>query len=354
MSVVLRLIRPGRSTTILRRLLSHTGVVLGALIAWAGLPLWIAILLLCDLVRDGLGPRRFILTRILLFAAGWLACEVAGLGVALGIWLRALVTRPDPDTYRSWNFRLQCEWGHALLRIGQTTFGYRFEVTGADVVTPGPILLLLRHTSLADTVLAVSQISRPHDMVLRYVLKRPLLLDPCIDVVGRRLINYFALRGEKSRSQFDGVAALADDLGPKDGILLYPEGTRYTQEKKSALLRKLERRKRADDLAYAEGLQHVLPPIRGGFLAVLERCDLHGSTPDVVFCAHAGFEGSATAKDLLAGRLLGTKVKIHFWRVPGEEIPSGTEEREAWLRAQWQRMDRTVEALRRGEIPPRD
>lgn len=352
MSIVLRLIRPGRSTTVLRRLLSHSGVFLGALVLWAALPLWALATVLLDLIRDGIGPRRFILTRILLFAAGWLACEVVGLLVAFGIWLRGIVTRPDEATYRRWNFRLQCEWGHALLRIGQSAFAYRFEITGSDAVAPGPILLLLRHTSLADTVLAVSQISRPHDIVLRYVLKRPLLLDPCIDVVGRRLINYFALRGEKSRAQFDGVAALADDLGSTDGILLYPEGTRYTEEKKRAMLDKLERRGQLEELAYAAALRHVLPPIRGGFLAVLERSDVHGTMPDVVFCAHAGFEGSATAKDLLAGRLLGRTIRIHFWRVPAHEIPADTEARESWLREQWQRMDRTVERLRRGEPAP--
>lgn len=352
MSVVLRLIRPGRSTTVLRRLISFSGVMVGALVVWVGLPLWALVTFFVDMIRDGWGPRRFILSRMLVFAAGWLACEVMGLLVALGIWLRKLATRPDAATYRRWNFRLQCEWGHALLRIGQSAFAYRFEVTGAKAVAPGPILLLLRHTSLADTVLAVSQISRPHGIVLRYVLKRPLLLDPCIDVVGRRMINYFALRGEKSRAQFDGVAALADDLGSTDGILLYPEGTRYTAEKKLALLDKLEQRGREEDLAYAEALQHVLPPIRGGFLAVLERCDVHGSLPDIVFCAHAGFEGSATARDLLAGRLLGKTIRIHFWRVPAADIPADADERESWLRAQWQRVDRTVECLRRAEPAP--
>ena len=345
MSAVLRLIRPGRSTTILRRLLTHSGVGLGALIVWCGLPLWILLTLVADLIRDGVGRRRFILTRILFFTAGWLACEVVGLTVAFAIWLRKLLTRPDEVTYRRWNFGLQCEWGNALLRIGQTAFGYRFEITGEEVVAPGPILLLPRHTSLADTVLAVSQISRPHDLILRYVLKRPLLMDPCIDVVGRRLTNYFALRGEKSRAQFVGVADLADDLGPGDGILLYPEGTRYTEEKKLAILEKLEQRGQADHVAYAKALRHVLPPIRGGFLAVLERCDTRGNLPDVVFCAHAGFEGSATAKDLLAGRLLGQTVRIHFWRVPAADLPQDAAEREAWLRDQWVRMDDTVERL---------
>lgn len=348
MSVVLRLIQPGRSTTILRRSLTCTGVMVGALVMWGLLPVWVAVTSVLDLVRDGLGPRRWICTRILLFGAGWLACEVFGLTVAFGIWIRGIFTRPDQETYRSWNFRLQCIWGNALLRVGQTAFGYRFEITGADAVAPGPILLMLRHTSLADTVLAVSQISKPHDIVLRYVLKRPLLIDPCIDIVGRRLINYFALRGEKSRAQFDGVAALADGLGPRDGILLYPEGTRYTKKKKRLLLAKLQRRGRTEEFAYAEGLEHVLPPIRGGFLAVLERSDQLGTPLDAVFCAHAGFEGSATAKDLLAGRLVGQTIRIHFWRVPAGEIPTHEADRETWLRTQWQRMDQTVDALQRG------
>ena len=90
--------------------------------------------------------------------------------------------------------------------------------------------------------------------------------------------------------------------------------------------------------AIAQGYGRVLPPRLGGPLALLQ------SGADVVFMAHTGFEGLRTTKDVFSGRLVGRHICIHFWRVPGAQIPSEDDPRSLWLYDQWKRLDDWVQA----------
>ena len=63
---------------------------------------------------------------------------------------------------------------------------------------------------------------------------------------------------------------------------------------------------------------------------------------DVVFCAHSGLEGAGSPRDLLAGALVGSTVRVRFWRVPYAEIPVTYEARIEWLYGQWQRVDEWI------------
>ena len=66
---------------------------------------------------------------------------------------------------------------------------------------------------------------------------------------------------------------------------------------------------------------------------------------DLVFLAHAGFEGSADIHDLLGGGWLNQKVRLHFWRVPYSEIPQ--ENVQDFLFKEWDKMQATVVNLLR-------
>jgi hypothetical protein len=46
------------------------------------------------------------------------------------------------------------------------------------------------------------------------------------------------------------------------------------------------------------------------------------------------------------GRLLDATVKLQFWRVPADELPSDSKERERWLRGWWDRIDEWIETER--------
>ena len=112
---------------------------------------------------------------------------------------------------------------------------------------------------------------------LRYVLKRELLWDPCLDIVGHRLPNCFIERGAKiSAPEIERIRGLAQDLGPTDGVLIYPEGTRFTPERREAVLARIEARGDTALLERARALQNVLPPRLGGSLALLEESPVSG------------------------------------------------------------------------------
>ena len=100
-----------------------------------------------------------------------------------------------------------------------------------------------------------------------------------------------------------------------------------------------ERRGRQEELERARRLRHVLLPRRGGPFALLE-ANRHREVPaDIVFCAHTGFEGSARLSDLAHGRLVGTTVRAHLWRVPAEAVPEDLSERKRWLWDEWEKVE---------------
>jgi 1-acyl-sn-glycerol-3-phosphate acyltransferase len=177
------------------------------------------------------------------------------------------------------------------------------------------------------------------------VIKRELQMIPTIDIGGRWVPTYYARRGSKDTAgEVAALRSLADGLGRNEGILIYPEGTRFTTAK-------LERAKqviaeRQPEIAQlADRLQHVLPPRLGGPLALL--AEARGA--DVVFCGHEGFDGYAHVSDIWSGRLVGKTIHIRFWRHSAAEVPEGQAEQARWLYEQWQVLDDWVGEMRRIE-----
>ena len=182
----------------------------------------------------------------------------------------------------------------------------------------------------------------PAGQRLRFVLKQELLFDPCLDIVGNRLPNYFAARGSGDTARdVEGVTRLLDDLPPDQGVLIYPEGTRFTPAKRAAILRRLEQKGEHFAVARARTWTRLLPPRPGGPLALL------AANPgrDLVFCAHTGFEGSASFARLFNGSWVDTRVRIRFWRVPFAEIPVEPDAQREFLYRQWDRMNAELEAF---------
>jgi 1-acyl-sn-glycerol-3-phosphate acyltransferase len=157
-------------------------------------------------------------------------------------------------------------------------------------------------------------------------------------VVGNRVPNAFVQRSGDTENALASVAALADDLGEHDAIVLYPEGTRFSPERQARALARLNPERRERCAAW----RHVMPPHSGGVAAVLA-----ARTMDVVFCAHRGLEPAATAKALLNGSMIGQRVDVALWRVEASKIPEGRAEQALWLDAMWAEMERRVEAMRR-------
>ncbi len=290
-------------------------------------------------IADGVLRRRFAAVRFLLFVLFFLAMELVGVAMAFMAWcMYRVVPVLDAPAFVQWNFRLQCWWGSTLANVGLRLFGMRLEVEDGYTFSDRPIILFLRHASFADTVIAVLLVSARHNIQLRYVLKRQLLWDPCLDIVGHRLQNYFVRRGQVSDSEAVAVGRLAHDLGPRDGILIYPEGTRFTEAKRTRILASLRDRTDAEVYDRAKSFTNVLPPHMGGTMALL---NAHARA-DAVFCAHTGLEGSATVRDILNGAILGNTVHIKFWGVPYEKIPTARSEQMDWFYNEWGSVDQWV------------
>jgi 1-acyl-sn-glycerol-3-phosphate acyltransferase len=313
---------------------------------------FLPIVLVATLAFDALRGSRWALSRCVLFFVFYLGCEVVGIATAAGLWMGRLTM--GPDRYLTLNFRLQCWWARTLFGGARRIFGVHLDVKGIDQLAKGPILLLMRHASVGDTVLPAVLVSSQQGIRLRYVMKRELLWDPCLDIVGNRLPNYFVRRGSSdSAAEIAAVQRLAQDLGPDEGVFIYPEGTRFTAERQRRALERIRRRGDSDLVARAERLRNVLPPRLGGTMALLEV----GAEADAVFCVHSGFEGVRTFHDLLGGSLIGRTIEVEYWRVPAAHIPKDEDARIDWLYDQWNRVDEWVgsrsEAILTGSAPSR-
>lgn len=286
------------------------------------------------------------LDRCALLLWAFLLFETGGVAAAFVLWVahgcpyRELgLQRP---AYQAALYRLQHAWAGGLFATGRRLFRLTVDVEGSDALVGPPAIVAARHASLGNAVLPIILIRAITGHHLAYVLKRELQLDPCLDLVGNALPNAFVAReGAESAAQRETVARLVREAGPETALLIYPEGTRFSEPRRRAALAALARR--GEHMAHdrAQRLRHVLPARPGGFLALLDAAP----GTDVVFCAHHGFEGARRFTDLARGAWLDTRIRVRFWRVPAEQVPAGTGARRAFLEREWERMDRTVAAL---------
>lgn len=305
--------------------------LLALLASLAALPFVLPVVLALDLATDRRLPR----TRCVLFAVAYLGCEALGMAAALLLWPTTLGAR---SRMLRLHRTVQDLWASALLGAGRRLFDLRLAIEGEDVLRPGRYLLLSRHTSIADTLLPAVLVGRRHGVPLRWVLKRELLIDPCLDLFGQRLPNVFVRRGSgEAARELAAIRALAADLGPEEGILIYPEGTRFTPRARERAQLAVARSDavRADRVA---GLRRVLPPRLGGVLTLLDACP----AIDVVLLAHAGFDGVSHVRDLWRGGLLGRTVHVRFRRVAAASIPGDAADRARWLDELWAWLDAWV------------
>ena len=312
-----------------RRIVAIPGILLICAMAVVLLPVTLA----AALVADAFRRKRMATTRMLLMSTFFLLVEAAGILMAGAAWVASgfgLARGP----YAAWNDWLQIWWGNALHQAIVRLLDVQVQVGGASICSPGPIIVFIRHSSVADTVTPSALISRALGMRLRFVVKRELLWDPCMNLVGTRRPNCFVERGAGGEAAW--VARLADGLGERDGILIYPEGMVLTPAKARATAAEPGAKK-------DRGYKDVHAPRLGGPLALLERA----KGVDVVFVGHVGYEVAPGVRQLLRGDLIGARVQMSFWRVPGSEVPETREGRARWLRERWHEMDDWVGAHQR-------
>ena len=328
---------------LLRRLIT----IPGYLIAWSlwlgAAPVWLPIAGLVDLLRGSGG--------VALRSAGvltvYLSCEVLGMAASGLVWVWKRGGLVDDEQWADIHYRLEAWWGTTIFRAVVRCFGLSLQVEGQEDLEKGPYLLLVRHASSGDTLLAAALVSQTTGLRLRYVLKRELLWDPCLDIVGHRIPNVFVDRFSRdSEREISNMQALARNLGPRDGVLIYPEGTRFSETKRRHVLERFHEKGDTKMSEYARSLACVLPPRPGGTLGLLEA----SPTSDVVVCAHTGFEGAASLVQIWRGALLRQVIRVQFRRIPRDEIPTERDDRTAWLFEEWRRVDDWVKGQQSPEL----
>lgn len=303
------------------------------------------LLLFLAVVVDGslwLARRKpWMATRLL--AMGWwfLVGELYGL---IGLFAIALSSPRDGARRRERVYEVKRKWLASHLAGIRRIFGLRFEIEGLELAGPGPVLVMIRHASIIDNALPDAIVGRAHGLGFRFIIKRELQMLPTIDIGGRWVPTVFVRRASgNTAEQVEQIRELTVNLGARDGLLIYPEGTRSTPEK-LARAKAVIAERQPEIAPLAARLQNLLPPRLGGTLELLDSA----RNADVVIFGHVGLDGFEHVSDIWSGGLVKTTVHLKFWRFAAAEVPIDRDDLIAWLYARWQELDDWIGEMRGG------
>lgn len=305
-------------------------------------PVVFFVALVVDAGRFVLFRRPFMAIRMLAFAWIWLYSEMVGLtrfflhwvGAGFGANRKMMVERA---------YVTQAWWGRMLLASVQRLFRLDLQVEGLEVANPGPVLAMFRHASIIDNLLPAALLTDQRGLKLRWLIKKELLQVPSLDVGGNRMPNYFVDRAATDpREELRRIRALTQHLAEDEGLLIYPEGTRFTESRRARALDKLQ--ESASHLyERASNLRYVLPPKIGGVLTLLD------AKADPLICAHEGLGGFAKVKDIWSGAMLNRTIRVKFWRVSYDDVPKDRKGRVNWVFEQWEAIDSWIASVTQAE-----
>ena len=314
-----------------RRLKTVPAVILLAVVLTLSAPVWVPTAALADLVR---GRLRLPVLRLMLFAVWWAWAETCGIIVLGAIWAvgRAGSTTPQ--------YRLQRWWCFWIISALKGSVGMRLDVTLPTAVPDKPLLVLCRHASLADSIISCYVVNNKMHLDPRYVLKSDLMNVPCLDILGHRTPNCFVTRGTDSpQDEAAAVARMAAGMVAGDAAVIFPEGSRASDAKRTRELEKIAG-KNPERHGRLSALTHLIPPKTGGVQALLDA----SPDADVMTVWHHGLDGMDTFGGIIRGLRSG-RPRVHVVAeihdrstVPGNDSLTG------WLDNQWLRMDAEVAA----------
>ncbi|MEX0796744.1 MAG: lysophospholipid acyltransferase family protein [Acidimicrobiia bacterium] len=316
-----------------RRMVTVSLVFAAAAVVSVLLPILLLAALVVDAVMAVILRRPGAATRVVAFTWIYLVGEVWAV-LALG-----LVSLLGKRRSMALTYRLQGWWAAWNYRAFALVFDVSFHTEGSDSAVPPPVIVLARHASLIDSLLPVVFIAQRQQINLRYVLKRELLVDPALDIAGNRLPNYFIDRASSdSESELTSLRELASGMSDSEGVVIFPEGTRFSETKHARLVAR-QRNKQGTVAELTRAFKNVMPPRPAGTLAILDATDA-----DVVVLAHRGLEGFSGLGDVWAGAVVGANVAVKMWRVERGLVPQGRSERTEWLYRLWAEVDDWVTA----------
>jgi 1-acyl-sn-glycerol-3-phosphate acyltransferase len=326
-------------------------IVLAAGLA-AATPLVALLSVVVNVVRRQTRPdrvRRSRALRVAVLALGWSAAETAALTVALCLWIASgFGGRLDTDPYQARHYAVMRWMLDLIYRVARRACGLRVEVTGppdASACDGRPLIVLCRHAGPGDSLLLARYLLEDCGRHPRVVMKAALQLDPSVDVVGNRVPNAFLRRPGTAgarRQHIQQVRRLAAGLGPRDVLVLFPEGGNWTPLRWRRGIGRLRRLGHDELASRAAAMPNVLPPRPGGALAALAACP----AADVIFVAHTGLDRIVSVGDVWRSLLADLEVRARWWRVPSASVPREADRgaQVSWLYDWWERIDAWITA----------
>ena len=285
-------------------------------------------------------PGRWRGLRVLAFLLLYLIADTLAILWLFLLWVASgFGTRLDQPRWQDRHYGLMRSYLAVLVRGGTWVFRIGFDVDAEELrrvegAADQSVLVFSRHAGIGDSFLLVNAVlqsgRRP-----RIVLKSLLQWAPVIDIGLNRVPCFFVARGAPRGTGTHAIRGLADTMGPRDALIIFPEGQNYTPQRRLVSIDKLEEQGRHAEAEAAREMRHVLTPRSGGAIAALEGAP----GADVAFVAHAGLEHFTSAVDLWRGIPLDSDLTVKAWRVPRVEIPRARDAQEAWLQWWWRRID---------------
>lgn len=285
-------------------------------------------------------PGRWRGLRVLYFLLVYLLADTVAILWLFALWVGSgFGHQLNEPRWQDRHYALMRTYLGVLVRSGTRVFRLGFDVDAQELQRVEgddvrPALLCSRHAGPGDSFLLVHAVlqsgRRP-----RLVLKGSLQWAPVIDIGLNRVPSFFVERGAPKGTGTRAISGLASSMGPRDVLVLFPEGRNYTPQRRLLSIDTLEAQDRHDEAEAAREMRHVLSPRPGGAIAALEGAP----AADVVFVAHAGLEHFSSLVDLWRGIPLHSDVAVKGWRVPRAEVPRIRGAQEAWLHWWWRRID---------------
>lgn len=303
-------------------------------------------LLLVAALLSPLMAGRWRPLRVALYTLLWMQREVIAILACLGIWCTAAWHMDSPATHARhyrlmrWFLRSARIWGERLLGVT-----VHIDDDGvADAVLRAndrPLLVFSRHSGPGDTLYLVDMLLDRYGREPRIVMKDMLKLDPCMDLAGNRVPNYFVPPPARRRggSWEAEISSLAAGLDGRGALLLFPEGGNFSEERRRRRLRMLLRRGRRREAEQAVRMRHVIPPQPGGALTAVTAAP----NASVILVAHGGLSG-LDGGGLLSRAPMDQVFRVRLWYIDRRDIPSDERQRRQWLLDCWEQVDGWIAA----------
>lgn len=299
------------------------------------------VLLAAAAITDLFLPGNWRTLRLATFAVIYLIAEIVGIVALAALWIGSgFGLALKSDQWQERHYRFMALWLKALYRAVALLFNLRINIEERPQPQPGPLLVFCRHAGPGNSLMLVGTLMIAYNRRPRIVMLAKLQWDPLFDTMLNRLPNRFITHDKKSSKRYvAAIGELAEGLGPRDALVLFPEGRDFTQRLRLRAIDYLKSKGFTRQAEKAEEMRNVLPPRHRGPMAAIQ------SAPqaDVAFVAHSLLEDIGGFRELWRRVPLAELIDARYWRLPPSEVPKSEQATIDWLYEWWDRIDRWIE-----------